>query len=356
MTFKKRMPPVGARPGTLAIPAGSPPPRISVFDYGPEVCRESAIDEPRDLARYLASDQKTWVDVQGFGDEGKLRRLGEVFGFHPLTLEAAVNVPQRAANEVGSAHQQIIARAPLLAEGGSIEVPQVCMILGHNYLLTLQDRYFGFFDAVRVRLREGIGPIRTLGPDYLAYALLDTLVDHYFPIVEHLASELEEIEEEIAGDPSPAMLSRLHRIRRQLVVIRRVGWPQREAIRSILHEPSPFLTPDVQPFLRNTEQHVIQIMEAVDSSREMTSGLVDVYLSNVSQRTNEVMKVLTLMASIFIPLTFIAGIYGMNFDFMPELHHRLGYPLAIATMLLVAGGMVAYFRRRGWLGSRKDEP
>jgi len=355
MTFRKRMPPVGARPGTLAIPEGSPPPRIHVFDYGPDVCDESAIDEPRELAPYLDSEHQTWVDVQGFGDEAKLRRLGEVFGFHLLTLESAVNVPQRAGNDVGPAHQLIIARAPLLGEDGRIEVPQVCMILGPNYLLTLQDRYFGFFDAVRTRLRQGIGPMRTLGPDYLTYALLDTLIDHYFPIVEHLATELEELEEEIDHEPSPAMLSRLHEIRRQLVVIRRVGWPQREAIRSIIHDASPFISPEVQPFLRNTEQHVTQIMEAVDSSREMTSGLVDVYLSSLGQRTNEVMKVLTLMASIFIPLTFIAGIYGMNFEFMPELHHRLGYPLAIAMMLVVAGGMLVYFRRKGWLGSRKED-
>jgi magnesium transporter len=346
------MPPVGARPGTLAIPAGSPPPRIHVFDYDAEACREAAIESPEELAPYLESSHKTWVDVQGFGDEAKLRRLGEVFGLHVLTLEGAVNVPQRASNEVASAHQQIIARAPILGEDGGIEVPQVCMILGENYLLTLQDRYFGFFDAVRNRLRSGPGrPIRRFGPDYLAYALLDVLVDHYFPIVEHLAAELEDLEEEVNDDPSHETLSQLHGIRRRLVVIRRVGWPQREALRSILQEDSPFISPETLVFLRHTEQHITQIMEAVDSSREMTNGLVDIYLSNVSQRTNEVMKVLTLMASIFIPLTFIAGIYGMNFEFMPELHSPLGYPVALGAMVAVAAGMILFFRRRGWLGS-----
>jgi magnesium transporter len=290
----------------------------------------------------------------GFCDEAKLRQLGELFRFHPLTLEDAINVPQRAGNEVRSEHQRIIARAPLLSEEGGVEVPQVCMILGPNFLLTLQDRHFGFFDAVRKRLREGIGPIRRLGPDYLAYALLDSLVDRYFPLVEQLASELEDLEDEVNDDPSPELLSRLHQIRRELVVIRRVGWPQREALRSILHDQSPFISSDVQVFLQNTEQHITQIMEAVDSSREMTSGLVDIYLSNVSQRTNEVMKVLTLMASIFIPLTFIAGIYGMNFEFMPELQQRLGYPIALAIMAAVAVGMVVFFRRRGWFGSRSD--
>lgn len=354
MTFRKRMPPVGSRPGTLAIPEGSPPPRIQVFDYDAGTCVESNIDDVDQLAPYLASSHKTWVDVQGFGDEAKLRRLGELFRFHPLTLEDAVNVPQRAANEIRSEHQRIIARAPLLSADGKVEVPQVCMILGPNFLLTLQDRYFGFFDAVRERLRAGIGPMRRLGPDYLTYALLDTLVDHYFPIVEHLASELEDLEDEVSDDPRPDLLSRLHQIRRQLVVIRRVGWPQREALRSVLHDHSPFISPEVRDFLRNTEQHITQIMEAVDSSREMTSGLVDIYLSNMSQRTNEVMKMLTLMASIFIPLTFIAGIYGMNFEFMPELHQRIGYPAALTSMATVAVGMLVYFRSKGWLGSRSN--
>jgi magnesium transporter len=354
LTFQKRMPPVGARPGTLAIPADSPAPRIHVFDYDAETCREAAVEDPGELAPYLESSHKTWVDVQGFGDEAKLRKLGDLFGFHPLTLEGAVNVPQRASNQVGPDHQLIIARAPILSRDGLIEVPQVCMILGPNYLLTMQDRYFGFFDAVRSRLRDGPGrPIRRLGPDYLAYALLDALVDHYFPIVEHLATELEELEEEVSEDPGHDTLTRLHEIRRNLVIIRRVGWPQREALRHIIHENSPFISAEAQVFLRHAEQHITQIMEAVDSSREMTNGLVDIYLSNVSQRTNEVMKVLTLMASIFIPLTFIAGIYGMNFESMPELHNPLGYPLALGLMAAVAGGMIYFFWRRGWLGSRR---
>lgn len=349
------MPPVGARPGTLSIPAGSPPPRIHVFDYDADSCREASIENPEELATYLESSKKTWVDVQGFGDEAKLRRLGELFGFHLLTLEGAVNVPQRASNDVGSTHQQIIARAPILTESGRIEVPQVCMILGPNYLLTLQDRHFGFFDPVRSRLRDGPGrPIRRLGPDYLAYALLDVLVDHYFPIVEQLATELEDLEEEINDDPSREALARLHEIRRKLVVIRRVGWPQREALRNIIHEDSPFISEDTRVFLRHVEQHAIQIMEAVDSSRETTNGLVDIYLSNVSQRTNEVMKMLTLMASIFIPLTFIAGIYGMNFQFMPELNSPRGYPLALGVMGTVAVGMLLFFRRKGWLGSGRN--
>ena len=296
------------------------------------------------------------MDLQGFGDEAKLRKLGEILDLHPLTLEDATNVPQRAKNEIFESYQLIIARAPLIGPDEKIEVPQVCMILGRNFVLTFQDRYFGFFDAVRDRIRMGAGrPIRQLGPDSLVYALLDTLIDHYFPIVEHLAESLEELEDEVSsGAPGAAALGRLHQIRRQLVVIRRVGWPQREALRSVLLEDSPFISDEVRPYLKNTEDHAIQIMEAVDSSRDMTQGLVDIYMSNVSQRTNDVMKVLTLMASIFIPLTFIAGIYGMNFESMPELRSRWGYPAALLAMLTVAIGMLVYFRRRGWLGSDEE--
>ncbi len=354
MTFRKRLPPVGARVGTLAIPEDAPPPRIHVFDYSADACRESDIEDPDDLIPFIESNAKTWVDVQGFGDEAKLRRIGEILGLHPLTLEDATNVPQRAKNVIFEAYQLIIARAPQIADG-KVEVPQVCLILGRNFVVTFQDRYFGFFDSVRDRIRLGVGrPIRQLGPDYLVYALLDTLVDHYFPIVEQLAESLEELEDEVSGRPGSTALGRLHQIRRQLVVIRRVGWPQREALRSVLLEDSPFITEAVRPYLKNTEDHAIQIMEAVDSSRDMTQGLVDIYLSNVSQRTNDVMKVLTLMASIFIPLTFIAGIYGMNFESMPELRSRWGYPAALASMLSVAIGMLIYFRRRGWLGSDDD--
>jgi magnesium transporter len=356
MTFRKRLPPVGARVGTLAIPEDAPPPRIHVFDYGPHACHESDIEDPEDLRAFIESDHQTWVDIQGFGDAAKLLRIGELFGLHPLTLEDATNVPQRAKSEIFEKYQLIIGRAPQQSEAGRIETPQVCMIVGPNFLLTFQDRYFGFFDPVRERLRQGEGrPIRSLGPGYLAYALLDTLIDHYFPMVEELATQLEELEEDENQGSGTPTLSRLHQIRRKLVVIRRVGWPQREALRGLARDDSPFVGEEVQRYLRNTEEHAVQIMEAVDSCRETTQGLVDIYMSNLSQRTNDVMKVLTLMASIFIPLTFIAGIYGMNFENMPELQQRYGYPFALFTMVAVAIGMLAYFRRKGWLGSDDDD-
>jgi magnesium transporter len=355
MSFRKRLPPVGARPGTLAIPADSPPPRIRLFDYSPDGCTELEVDDPALLAPFLESPTVTWVDVQGFGDEALLRSIAGVFGLHALTLEDATNVPQRAGSHVHSVHHLIVARAPIPGSE-PLEVPQVCFILGRHYLLTFQDRYFGFFDPVRERIRAGIGPIRSSGPDYLAWALLDTLVDHYFPVLQGLSEDLEDLEDLVHENPDSRVLADLHRVRRALGVMRRVGWPQREALRNLGLGASPFFAETTLPYLRHVEQHAAQIMEAVDAARDETNGLIDIYLSNLSHRTNEVMKVLTLMASIFIPLTFLAGIYGMNFEKMPELRSDVGYPLVLGAMLVIAVGMVAFFRHRGWLGRRTPRP
>ncbi len=351
--FHKENPPVGSRPGTLAIPPDSPPPEIHLVTYSAREASTRQVSDVGELAKLPRDGSTTWVDVRGLGDEGVLRRIAEIFGLHPIALEDAVNVPQRAKSELYENQQVVVARIPIL-EDDRVQVPQVCFVIGPDYLLTFQERYFRFFEPVRERIRAGIGPIRTSGPDYLAYALVDTLVDRYFPIAEDLAHELEDLEDRVVEDPDPEDLARIHKIRRQLTVIRRIGWPQREAIRAMMRDPSPFVRDDVRLFLRDTEDHMAQIVELVDSCREMAVGLMDIYLSNVSHKTNEVMKVLTLMASIFIPLTFIAGIYGMNFEYMPELQSPRAYPLVIAIMISVAVGMVLFFRRRGWLGGRRS--
>ncbi len=348
--FHKQHPPAGSRPGTLALPPDSPPPQIRVYQYSAESLAEHAIGKVDELVPFAASDLTTWVDVRGLGDEAVLRRLAEIFQIDPLALEDAVNLPQRAKSEAREHHQVIIARLPQVGEDGSIDTPQVCLLLGKHHLITFQERPLGAFDPVRERLRSGIGPIRSFGADYLAYALIDTVIDRYYPPAESLSNELEDLEDEIAERESPEALARLHDIRRQLVVLRRIGWPQREAITSLIRDQTPFVTDEVRSYLRDTQDHIAQIVELIDSCREMTVSLMDIHLSAVSQRTNEVMKVLTIVASIFIPLTFIAGVYGMNFEYMPELHRRGAYPMVIATMVAVAVGMVAWFWHRGWIG------
>lgn len=353
--FVKHNPEIGARPGTLAIPPDSPPPRIRMIQYDAEGIELEEIQDPGTLNELRRRDKVTWIDVQGLGDESKLRALAAVFELHPLALENAVNVPQRAKTELYTNHQLVIARTPIV-EDGSLRTPQVCFVLGEDYLLTFQERYFGFFDAVRDRLRDGLGPMRRERPDYLLYALIDAMVDRYYPVAQQLAHRLELLEDVVEDDPHPQVLSRIRTIRRQLVVLRRIIWPQREALHAMLRERSPFFREELKVFLRDTFDHVAQISELIDSSREMASDLSEAYLSHMSHRTNEIMKVLTLMASIFIPLTFIAGIYGMNFEYMPELSTRGAYFVVWGVMVAVAIAMVLYFRRRGWLGSPPPPP
>jgi magnesium transporter len=353
MTFRKSHPPVGSRPGTLAIPPDSPPPKIRLVCYDAHAIEERDVDDVETLAG-LRADRVAWVDVRGLGDETLLRRIAEIFAIHPLALEDAVNVPQRAASTLYEQQQVIVVRVPQLGDDGAIDAPQVCFVLGRNYVITFEARAFGFLEPVRQRLRAGIGPIRSSGADYLAYALIDTLVDHYYPIVQSLAEDMEELEDEVIERPQDDSLAKIHQLQRQLVVIRRVGAPQREAVAALLRDHSPFLGDSVRVFLRDTYDHVAQIMEAVDSTREMGISLVNLHLSNVSQRTNEVMKTLTLVASIFIPLSFLAGVYGMNFDDIPGVHEPEAFPIFVAVMVAIAVAMVWWFRRRGWLGSRKS--
>jgi magnesium transporter len=284
------------------------------------------------------------------GDEKVLRAIGAAFKLHPLALEDAVNIPQRAKSELHENHHVVVVRTLLQAPDNRLRVPQVCFVIGRGYLITFQEEFFGFFEAVRTRLHAALGPIRRLGTDYLAYALIDSLVDLYYPITEALSAEIDDLEEEITENPNPGILNRIHHARRDLTLIRRVGWPQRECIHALLRDPSPFISDQVRGFLRDTYSHTSQVMEAVDATRELALAVSETYLSNVSHRTNEIMKVLTLMASIFIPLSFIAGVYGMNFENMPELHREWGYPAVVTIMISVASGMLLFFYRKGWIG------
>jgi magnesium transporter len=288
------------------------------------------------------------VDVQGFGDEQKLWKIAEVFGLHPLVLEDATNVPQRAKSQVHAHEHVIVCRVPVLLSDCEVETPQVCLIVGSGWLITVQSHRRGFLDPVREQIRSGVDEIRRGGVDYLAYALIDAIVDRYFPVVQELAEQLEDLEAEVAERAAQAQLPRIQRVRRALTVIRRVGWPQREALGELAREPSQYFSESARVYLRDAEQHIRQIIELADASRELAGLATEIYLSQLSQRTNEVMKVLTLVSSIFIPLTFIVGVYGMNFDYMPELRWRYGYPTVVFGMALLAAGFGFWFRRRGW--------
>jgi len=346
----------GSLPGTLTIDKEAPPTTIVLIDYNHAERTRVQLEKPEDCERYLDTESVSWVDVLGLGSEEVLLRLGKVFNLHPLVLEDIVNVPQRPKVEDYEDHLVIITQMVLLKEqGSSFWSEQVSFVLGKHYLLTVQEEpKRDCFQPVRDRIRTGKGTIRKQGADYLAYTLLDAIMDGFFPVLETYGERIEELEEEVVTNPTRQTLEKIYRVRRELLALRRAIWPQRDAINALIRDGSDLISPEVRVYLRDCYDHAVQVMDLVETYRELASGLMDVYLSSVGNRMNEIMKFLTVMSSIFIPLTFIAGIYGMNFNTdksawnMPELNWYWGYPLCLAVMLAIAAGLVFFFWRRGW--------
>jgi magnesium transporter len=281
--------------------------------------------------------------------------MGEIFALHPLALEDLVNVPQRPKVEQYEEHLLLITRMVRLKGSFELHTEQVSLVLGPSWVLSIQEHYGDVLDPVRVRLREGKGPIRESGADYLAYALLDTIADGYYPVMEELGDAAARLETRIMARPVARHVDRINALSTMLDSLRRGIGPQREALGRLLRERSPFVSEPVQVYLRDTHDHCAQLVDGLESHRELVRGLMNTYLSVMSNRTNEVMKMLTITASVFIPLTFLAGIYGMNFEAMPEIHSTWGYPAVLVLMAISAAGMLLYFRRRGWLGGDQTD-
>ncbi len=352
--FKKRHPKVGARPGTLLFSEDAPPTKIRMISYDKDQVREHEIKDVQQLTAALDSGLVTWVDVQGFGDEEMIREIGKVFSLHPLVMEDIVNMPQRPKTESYDGQVLIITRMVRMKDSAEVDMEQVTIVLSKNYVLTFQERYGDILDPVRERIRTGKGrPIRRNGSDYLAYAIVDTIVDGYYPVIEALGDHLEQLEIVVMENPGDEVLRLLNGTKNMLVNLRRAIWPQREAVNTLIRDQNNLISDEVRVFFRDTYDHCVQTAEVVEMYREMATGLMNTYLSSLANRTNEVMKVLTIMASVFIPLTFLAGIYGMNFDHMPELHVWWAYPMVWLTMLGVVVGMLLFFYRKGWIGSKK---
>jgi magnesium transporter len=308
-----------------------------------------------DLSRLQALAQAhpiLWVNVVGLGTVETLTRLGEGFGLHRLALEDVLNVPQRPKLDDYGEHQFIVARMPVAKE--HLETEQLSIFLGRSFVLTVQERPGDCFDGIRRRLREERPRIRGGGPDYLVYSILDALVDSYFPLLEHVGETLDELEARIQEAPEKHHVERLHSLKRDLVSLRRYLWPLRELNAALLRQETAFLSEETRVYMRDCYDHSVHALDLVDSYRDIASGLMDLYLSMVSQRMNEVMKVLTIIATIFIPLSFVAGLYGMNFNpeasrwNMPELGWAFGYPLALGFMAICAGVMLLIFWKKGW--------
>ena len=347
--FRKHHPRSGARPGTLLIPPDAVPTRIRVVKYS----RRTIVDEPaRDVANLLgelSDDHVTWIDVQGFSDGTELEQIAKQFNIHPLAMEDIVNVPQRPKTESYPPQLLVITRHVSRVDGMDLRIGQLSMVIGPNFVLTFDDAYSDRLDVVRERLECPASRLRCNGADYLAYVILDTVVDEMYPVLSYFGERLEQLEQLVVERPDPKLLQQVNQIKNRLVNLRRSFWPQREAVRSLVLDETGLMSEMTRTFLRDTHDHCVQVSEVVEMYRETASGLLGLYMSAVAHRSNEVMKVLTIMSSIFVPLTFVAGIYGMNFEHMPELSFGWSYPAVWVLMLSIAVGMLLFFHRRGWI-------
>jgi magnesium transporter len=325
--------------------------RIRLMDYDGESFqeREIPLDEVATCFPFRDTATVTWINVEGLHDPGVVETIGRHFGLHPLVLEDVLSVGQRPKLEEYEGYLFVELNMLQMGEGFLVEDEQLSLVLGPGWVLTFQERPGDVLDVIRERIRSSKGRIRERGPDYLAYTLIDAVVDSYFGVLERVGDQAEKLEEEALDHPSPRTMHRIHEVRREVIVIRKSVWPVRDLLSGLLRVESPLVKEGTRVFLRDVYDHAIQAIDTVENLRDVAGSLMELHLSTLSQRSNEVMKVLTIMATIFIPLTFIVGVYGMNFEFMPELGVWWAYPAVWIFMLAVAGGMLAFFRRRGWL-------
>jgi magnesium transporter len=292
----------------------------------------------------------TWIDVDGIHEIDILEQLGECLGVHPLVLEDVLNTDQRPKLEDFDDYLFIVLKMFRYdGLGREMEVEQISLVLGADYVVSFQEKPGDIFDPIRERIRAGKGRIRRMGADYLAYTLIDAVVDGYFVVLEQIAEKVETLEDKVIADPTPKTLQTIHDLKRDMIFLRQSIWPLREVIGRLERRESQLIGASIDVYLRDVYDHTIQVIDTLETFRDMVSGMLDIYLSSVSNRMNEVMKVLTIIATIFIPLTLIAGIYGMNFRYMPELGWRWGYPAVWLVMVAIAAVMLVYFRRKKWL-------
>jgi magnesium transporter len=343
---------IATSPGTFTAPADGHPTSLSVIAYGPDRLEELESVEIGQLHDLASEYPVVWLNMVGLGSAELLQELGETLGLHRLALEDVMNVPQRTKHDDYGDHQFMVARLPI--ETTHLVTEQLSVFAREQFIVTIQEKPGDCFDPVRRRIREGRVRIRNSGPDYLLYAILDALIDSYFPLLESIAATLDEMEGWVYENPQKDHAEQLHGLKRDLVTCRRYIWPLKELTAGLLRPDASYLADETRDYVRDCHDHVSQALDLVDSYSDVASGLMDFYLSMMSQRMNEVMQVLTVIATIFIPLSFITGLYGMNFDptvspwNMPELGWRYGYPMALGLIVACVLGMLVYFRRRGW--------
>jgi len=349
----KRSKKAGLPPGTL-VHIGEEKTgeiKIAVMDYNETEFQEKEMTSIEECFLFWDRPTVTWLNIDGIHQVDLIQKLGDCYGFHPLMLEDILNSDQRPKVEDYGDYLYIILKMLHFDDASrTVVTEQVSIILGRNFVISFQEGKKGdVFNPIRDRLRSNKGLLRKMGTDYLVYSLMDAIVDNYFVVLEKLGEKIESLEEELTRKPVPATLNLLHKLKREMILLRKSVWPLREVINLMERHSSTLITDSTALYFRDVYDHTIQVIDAVETFRDMLSGMLDIYLSSSSNRLNEVMKVLTIIATLFMPLTFIVGLYGMNFRHMPELEWPWGYPMVLALMIGIVVFMLAYFKRKKWL-------
>lgn len=349
--IRKRGRKVGQPPGTL-VHVGeqrSENTTLTLVRYNQDLYSEQVLAQVADLDRNALPDQVLWCQIKGVHDAAVVQELGEMFQLHPLVMEDILNTDQRPKLEIHEHFLYIVVKTlEFDTHINEARTEQISLVLGDGFLLSFQEGTEELFQGVRNRLSAG-RRLRAQRADYLAYTLIDTLVDNYFVLLEKFGDNVELLEEELLNNPSPATLAKIHHYKREMLLLRKAVWPLREVLVSLSRDENDLVTSDTQVYVRDVYDHTIHIMDSIDTIRDLLAGMLDLYISSVSNHMNEIMKVLTIFASIFMPLTFIAGIYGMNFQNMPELRMPWGYPIVMGVMITIGVSLVAFFRWKKWL-------
>ncbi len=334
-----------------SIPPGPSyqPVRITVIDYDATHFQEKIVRQVSECFPFRDTETVTWINIDGLGNPGLIEDLGKCFTIHPLILEDIFNTGQRPKMEDLDGYLYITLKMLSYLEAEKeIKIEHISILMGKNFLISIQEDEGDVFDPVRERIRKD-GKIRQFGPDYLAYALIDTIVDNYFSVMEKLEEKVEDLEEELVASPTQDSLQKINRLKKDMIFLRKSVWPLRELINNFERSDSTLIRESTRIYLRDVYDHTIQVIDTLETFRDMVSGMIDIYLSGLSYKMNEIMKVLTLIATIFIPLTFVVGLYGMNFKNMPEIEWEFGYYSVLIVMALMVIGMLTFFRKKKWI-------
>lgn len=343
---------VGLPPGTFELIGEKKMEEIvlTIMDYNEKDYEYKEVERVEDTFPYKENKDVTWINIYGLHEPEILEKIGNHFGIHQLVLEDIANTTHRPKIEVYDDFIFIVIKMIWYDEENSeLQVEQISLIYGQNFILCFQEHKGDVFQSIRERIKNKQTRLRKAGADYLLYRILDVVVDYYFLVLEKIGDQIEILDEKVINNPGQKIIQEIYNLKRNLIFLRKSIWPLREVVSSIAREENSLFKKSTYPFLRDLYDHTIQVIDTLETYRDLVSGLLDMYMTNVSNKMNEVMKVLTIIATIFIPLTFLAGIYGMNFEFMPELNWHYSYPILLTAMVLIFSGMLLFFKRKNWL-------